>query len=425
MSVSFSGLASGLDTTSIVDSLMEIERTPIDTMEDNQEYLTAKLDAYTEFNSLLDSFYSSVVSMNSKGDLTSFNITNNGSEYFSVSTSLLSDEGNYAIEVVSLARQQKDISAEGFSDPDTTTLTGELQIGDQTLSYDGVTLTELVDLIAEGEYGISASITDVGTEDGYHLLLTADTAGEEIEITGTGSIAIDTSTDGHTVEMAKAHIVIDGIDYYSSDNTVTTAIPGTTITLLAESDSVTENVFITSDTEDVITTQLENLVSAYNSIADYISTISESDSTLANSMRNVQRNLKDYLTDSSLISLGIESNWETGELTLDTEKLADAWESSPDTVMTLLLGDDDNEGIMNRMDTYTTDLLNSSTGFLATKESSINSQISKLDDRITAMETRLEKRRETLESQFAAMEVLVSSLTSQGDYLTSFFESYS
>jgi flagellar hook-associated protein 2 len=40
------------------------------------------------------------------------------------------------------------------------------------------------------------------------------------------------------------------------------------------------------------------------------------------------------------------------------------------------------------------------------------------------MTTRLEKRRATLESQFAAMETLVSSLNSQGDYLTSFFESY-
>ena len=41
------------------------------------------------------------------------------------------------------------------------------------------------------------------------------------------------------------------------------------------------------------------------------------------------------------------------------------------------------------------------------------------------METRLEKRRESLEAQFSAMEELISSLNSTGDYLTNFFEDYS
>ncbi len=425
MSITFSGLASGVDTASIVESIIELESTPITTMEEKQEYLEAKLDVYSEFNTLLDNFYSSVVSMNSEGDLTSFNVTNNGSDHFTVSTSLLSDEGTYAIEVNSLAKQQKDISDEGFADTDETTLTGELQFGEETLSYEDVTLTELVDLITEGEYGVSASITNVGTEDGYHLLLTADTAGETVEITGTGSIVFDTETDGHTVEATQAQFEIDGIEYTSTSNTITTAIPGMTITLLAESDSGAENVTISSNSEEVVTTQLEELVSIYNSIADYIDTVSASDSTLAFSMKDIQRSLKDFLTGTDLVSLGIESDWETGELSLDTDVLSEAWAEDSDAVITTLLGDDDSEGIMNRMDDYMNEILNSTTGFYATKESSIDKETTRLDERISAMETRLEKRQETLEAQFAAMELLVSSLNSQGDYLTSFFESYS
>ncbi len=424
MSVTFSGLASGVDTASIVDSIMEVERAPITSMEDKQEYLEVKRDAYTEFNTLLDSCYSSVISLNSRGDLTSFEVANNGADHFSISTDFLSDEGTYAIEVVSLALQQKDISEEGFADPDVTTLTGELQFGEKTISYENVTLAELVDLIAEGDYGLSASIADVGTEDGYRLLLTSNMAGEEIDISGTGSITMDTATNGHTREAAKAHLIIDGVDYYSTSNTVTTAIPGTTITLLAESDSGAENVSITSDSEDLVVTQLEELITEYNAITDYITTLSDADSTLANSMKNVQRNLKDYLTGSSLGSLGLESNWETGELTLNTEKLSEAWEKDPEAVLTTLLGDENNEGIMNRMDEYLSGQLHSSTGFLAIKESSIATEISRLDDKITSMEARLEKRQETLEAQFLAMELLVSSLNSQGDYLTSFFENY-
>ncbi|MBU0961510.1 MAG: flagellar filament capping protein FliD [Proteobacteria bacterium] len=423
MSVTFSGLASGVDTASIVESIMEIERAPITSMEDKQEYLESKLEVYTEFNTLLDSFYSSVIGLNSESDLNSYAITNNGAEYFSITTSLLSDDGSYAVEVVSLAQQQKDISPEGFADTNETTLAGELQIGGETLSYEGVTLLELVDLITEGDNGISASIANTGTENGYRLLLSADSAGEEIEIRGTGSITLDSAVDGHTVEGTKAHLVIDGVDYYSSDNIVTTAIKGATITLLAESDSTTKNVSITSDTENVISEQLAEMVSAYNSINEYIDTIYASDSTLGNSMKTVQRNLKDSLT--SLASLGLESNWETGEITFDSDKLAEAYGDDPDSVIELLMGSDDNGGVMTRMDYYLNNQLNSSSGFYATKESGLNTQLSRLDERITTMETRLEKRQETLEKQFAAMELLVSSLNSQSDYLTNFFDSYS
>ena len=425
MSVTFSGLATGLDTGSIVDSLMEVERIPVTSMENDQEYLEAKLDTYKEFNTLLDEFYTSVLSMNSKGDLASFEVVNNGSDHFSISTGLLTDEGTYSIEVVSLAKQQKDLSDEGFADTGDTTLTGEFQFGDKTLVYEDLSLIELVDLINEGNYGIHASITDVGTENGNRLLLTADTAGEEIEITGTGSIAMDTAIEGHTVDAAMAHIVLDGIDYYSSDNTVATAIPGTTITLLSESNSTAENVTIISDTEDTIATQLEELVTSYNTITEFIDTISETDSTLANSMKSVQRSLKNYLTDSSFVSLGVESSWETGKISLDREKFSEAWGNDPDAVTISLLGDDNDNGIMNRMDTYISDLLHSSTGFLATRESSIDNEISRLDDRILSMETRLVKRQETLEAQFLAMELLVSSLNSQGDYLESFFDNSS
>ncbi len=54
--VTLAGLASGVDTDSIVDSLMEIESAPITTMESKQTYLEAKKDTYEEFNTLLDGF---------------------------------------------------------------------------------------------------------------------------------------------------------------------------------------------------------------------------------------------------------------------------------------------------------------------------------------------------------------------------------
>ena len=141
-------------------------------------------------------------------------------------------------------------------------------------------------------------------------------------------------------------------------------------------------------------------------------------------MKSVQRSLRSYLTSSSFIALGVSSDWETGELSFDTDTFSEAYSEDADAIKVSLLGDDDNEGIMSRLDDYITGQMNSTTGFLVTKKTSINKQTSDLEDKITAMETRLEKRQATLEAQFTAMETLVSSLNSQGDYLTSFFEDY-
>lgn len=421
--VTFSGLASGIDTASIVDSLIEAERAPITAMENTQTYLETKLETYTEFNTLLDSFYSSVLGLNSTNDLNSFAVTNSGSDYFSITTNSLAEAGNYSVEIVSLAQQQKDVSSTYVADT-STSLSGSLQIGEETLDYDSVTLDDLVSLINDGDYGVTASMLNDGSGSGYRLMLTADTAGEEIAITGTGSIEMDTATDGHTVEGSNAHLIVDGVDYYSTNNTVTNAIKGTTITLLGTSDNGSDSVQIESDAEDVISTQIQEMVDAYNAINTSIDTIYESDPTLANSMKSVQRSLRSYLTSSSFIALGVSSDWETGELSFDTDTFSEAYSEDADAIKVSLLGDDDNEGIMSRLDDYITGQMNSTTGFLVTKKTSINKQTSDLEDKITAMETRLEKRQATLEAQFTAMETLVSSLNSQGDYLTSFFEDY-
>jgi flagellar hook-associated protein 2 len=425
MSVSFSGLASGIDTASIVESIIEAESAPITTMEDKQDYLQTKLDTYSEFNDLLETLSFSILGLNSQDDLASFDVTNNGSEYFSVSTTSVTTTGSYSVEVVSLAQRQKDVSSEGFADTEETTLSGELQIGDQTISYEDVTLSDLVSMIEDGEYGVSASIINDGTDSGYRLLLTADTAGEEISIVGTGDITIDTSTDGHTVEGSLAHAIIDGIDYYSSSNSITSAIHGATITLMQESDSGADNVTITADTENTIATQLQEIIDGYNAINEFIDTLYDSDPTLANSMKSVQRGLKTYLTSSGLVNLGVSTDYDTGELSLDTDMLADAYEADPDGVIATLLGDDDSTGIMTRLDEYMSDQVDSSSGFYATKEETINDQIDRLDETIEAMQTRLDKRQEMLEAQFTAMETLISSLNSQADYLDNFFSDYS
>lgn len=423
--VSFSGLASGIDTASIVDSLIEVESAPKTLLEDKVTYLETKQTTYEEFNTLLESFYDTTLGLNSSNDINTFEVSNGGSSYFSISTTSLTTAGSYSVEVVSLAQQQKDISTNYVADTDTTTLSGALQLGEETISYEDTTLEDLVTQINEGDYGVTASVVDDGSGSGYRLMLTGDTAGEELEIVGTGDITLDTSTDGHTVEGTKAQVKVDGVTYYSSSNTISSAIKGATITLSDTSDGDSSKVTIESSADETISTKLQEMVDAYNAVNEYIDTIYASDSTLANTMKSVQRSLRNYLTGSELVNLGISTDWETGELSFDSETFSEAYEADSEGVITNLFGDDDTDGVLARLDDYLAEQTNATSGFFATKDKGIDDQISRLEDNITAMETRLEKRRETLEAQFSAMEELISSLNSNGDYLTSFFEDYS
>ncbi len=422
-SVTFTGLASGIDTASLVESIMEIERTPVTLLEDKQEYLEAQKETYTEFDSLLSTLNLAVMGLNNENDLTSFQVTNSGSENFSITTTSVTEAGTYSVEVVSLAQRQKDINNEGFADTGTTKLTGELQIGEETISYEDVTLSELAEMIGSGDYGVSASIINDGTENGYRLVITADTAGDTIDIIGTGDLTIDTVTNGHAINGSKAHAIIDGINYYSSSNTLTSAIHGTSITLMDISDSGSDRVSIVADSENVMIEQIDEIVSAYNEIYQFVEGIYDSDPTLANTMRSVVRNLKGYLTNSALLNLGVSSDWETGYLSFDSSVLSEVYEEDPDAVVYSLLGDDDYEGIFVQFDDYVAELVNGSSGFLATKSSTIDSKIDRLNDSIESMEMRLEKRQATLEASFTAMESLISSLNSQAEYLENFFQS--
>lgn len=424
MTITFSGLATGLETADIIDSLIEVESAPITTMEDKIEYLETKLETFEEFDSLINTLSYDLADFNSENDLYSFNISNTGSSDFTVEASTTATEGSYSVEVVSLASRQKDVASETFDDTDTTLLTGELTIGDETISYEDVTLSELAEMINEEDLGITASVIDQGSDTGYRLMFTADAAGDDIEIVGTGDMTIDTATDGHTVNGSLAQITIDGIDYYSDTNTVTDSNNGLTYTLMDVSEDGAETVTVDNDTLGSMEEKIEAIIEDYNAINSYVSSIYEADSTMANEMKFVSRKIKDYLTDTTLVKLGISSDWETGELEFDSTVLEEAYEEDPDGVILSLFGDDDNTGFMTLFDDYVATQTDSSSGFLATKSDTIDTKIDRLDEAIERMETRLEARRETLEAQFTAMETLVATLNSTGDYLTSFFEDY-
>lgn len=424
--ISFSGLSSGLDTESIISSLMEIEQEPITRLEEDQEYLESRLEAYKEFDSYLNALQSAANNLDSKIDLSS-NTTNVSDDSIGATASSTASAGTYSIQVLSLAKQQKDVTAESFSDKSTTDLSGSITIGEETLTYENASLSSLVDSLNDGDYGVTASIINDGS--GYRMVLTADQSGTEIDISATGSIALDTATDGHTQESSQAHIVVDNIDIYSDSNVIDSAIHGVTLDLydVTGSDD-TISLTVSLDTE-VLVQNIASFVNAYNDVIHFISDQEDADWGNDADFRSVQRKIQNLITTqvgsgnySSLAALGLETDYLTGEIAYDSATLGEAINSDFESVSMLFLGNGETEGIASRFSEWLDVKTNNTSGMLAAKEESTASQIDRIEDQIERLEARLEKRQESLEAQFSALETLLSDLNSQSDYLTTWIE---
>nr|WP_320048868.1 flagellar filament capping protein FliD [uncultured Desulfuromonas sp.] len=430
--ITFSGLATGLDTDSIIESLMEIERAPIDALEEDIEYLEAQNETFESFDTILSELYSAIGALDSVSEFNSLSASTSSDSYVKATASSYTKAGTYQVEVVSLAQQQKDVSEEGFASSSEENLSGTITIGDTTLTYEDASLSSLVDVINDADLGVSASIVDDGTEDGLRLVLTADDAETTPEIYAEGSITIDTATNGHTQDGSMAHVVVDGLDIYSSTNTITSAIYGVTLDLVGVNDSgETTYVQVAADTSS-IEENVSSFVTAYNEMINFIDEIGEADSTTAGEFRGVERKMQNLVATmvggdsvyNSLAALGFETDYLTGEISYDSTTLNDALANNLSDLQALFVGDDDTPGIAVQISNYLDELTDSSDGFVATKVENNEDKIDGMEDQIETYEARLEKREETLTAQFTALETLVSELNSQADYLESFFEDY-
>lgn len=103
-SIHFSGIASGMDTQSIVDSLMKAQRIPLDKIHQKKQLLEWKRDDYRDMNLLLkelDNFIFDGISKQSK--MVSKSVTTSNSDFVTATAGPDASNVNYKIENVRLA----------------------------------------------------------------------------------------------------------------------------------------------------------------------------------------------------------------------------------------------------------------------------------------------------------------------------------
>ena len=471
MSITFSGLATGLDTDKIVTDIMALERAPLEKLTAKKTSETTRLKAFAQFKEKLDNLKTAVADMSITSQVRSTSVSLSSEDSFTATTTS-GAIGSYKVSVAQLSQVQKTITRGFSSNTEAVLGTGSIAINGTTITVneDNNSLSGLVESINKlaETTGVQASIINDGTDtDPYHLVFTGKDAKTTFTI-DESQLGLETIGDidflsNNVQEAQKAVAIIDGITVISDTNTISGAISGVTLNLNSVNAIITEGagdppnwttrpvyestkMDIKSDT-GALKEKVTSFVSAYNDAMEWIlsgyaefggssevpevkegsteeavlGSVLRGDATINSMKRQLQGVLTGAVKNSGkfhiLSEIGITTNMN-GTLKQDNTKLDAALENNFDDMVYLLSGDNDTAGVMKGFNSLLLDLTSSTKGMYAVKKKAYDSSVDRFDSQIDQMQLRLTKREQILRSQFTAMEQLVSSLNAQGDFLT-------
>lgn len=400
-----------------------------------------------ELNSQFDSREMSVIArINDKGD--GLVIEESGSEPDGPGKIKVEDITGQVASKLRLAGEAKGTGDDNFLDGSFETVV-DIDSAD--------TLEEIMEKINNAGTGVSATlINDGGGSSPFRLSLVSRTSGRA------GRFVID--TQGFDLGLSSlekgenARVFFgsgdpaSGILLESSTNTLDSVINGVQINLKKTTEDPVD-LAITRNTS-AIETKINEFVAAFNGVIERIDFQSRYDSasnakgpllgdgTLSALRRSMFNAIQSEATGVSgpfrrLSDVGLRFG-DKGKLSIDTERLREAMEQDFQAVADLFAarevanGDEfediapgirvrrtgtDNEftrlGLTGIIEELSKSYSDSIDGVLTNRSSAIDGQIKGLNDRIAAMDVRLEQRREILARQFLAMEQSIAQLQSQ------------
>lgn len=437
---SFSGIASGIDTASIIKGLVQLERLPITRLEDQQEDLQKKQDKLNKIADLLGTLQTKASALDGRGEVLTSTGTSSQDDLVGVTVEGGASLGKFAVSVSNIATAQRTYSR-NIAAKDQSGLfgTGTLDItvgSDATVSINvgaSTTLEDVVSAINSSGARATAGLLFTGTE--YYLQVTGNETGADNAITFGQTGTVDLNLTDTKQAALDANFTVDGFAMTSGSNLVTEAIAGVKLELKGMT-TTDADVTIQRD-PDALGDLLQEFVTAYNDADKQVAyeLRTGQDATAKGSLfgesvvRQVQQKLRSTIVGkvsglsepyNYLGSIGVSID-RSGKLSLDRDKLKDALADDPEAVAKLLIDDKNagTTGMMSLMDSTIDQLIDSSDGLLRTRTKGLGDRKRGLDDQISRMELRIDKYSEQLRNQFSAMEMALSSLQGQQAQLMS------
>ena len=462
--INFSGLASGIDSSSLIKALLDQQRSARITPLQNQ--VVQYQDTNTAFSGLgekLAALNTAVQKMRTlHGGVLAKNATSSSEAVATASAANNASNGTYSLTVTQLAKNATYSFADTFSSSgqvinsaindaapvDNRTVSVLVGTGSDQESVDVVltSSTTAEDFISQFNAASSkatASLVNVGTQSSpsYKIVINTDnqglakgqiavTSGSEIETAGSGALVTASATQSQATD---AQFTVSGISgtITRSTNSFGDLLGGVTINLNAVGST---SISVGDDIEGT-TNSIQAFVDAYNEVVSYVAendaVTQEQDGTETINVfgplasvsldDNLLSALRTGLTNarasggtvSVLADLGITTQRD-GTLAFDSNTFASAVQNDPNSVRTITetLGETLGavDGTIAQYTRYN--------GLIDASLKSNQSQIDDLNNRIAETEKQLSQQEQSLIERFAKLESLVGRLQSQQQALT-------
>jgi flagellar hook-associated protein 2 len=441
MATTVGGLASGLDTDSIVSQMMAVERKPITQLETRRVKFQALAASFKDLNSRLNTLKTRTDalkdpatffgrSVTSSDDTVATATAGNGTVVgtFTLTSTALAKGSIAAAGVTKAALTDTVASADGSFEFKLGATGGVVSVPVTTAT----TLEQLVAAINAKNAGVRAATVNAGTAavPAFKLSITSNATG------AANNIVI--VTDATTLSVANTQTAVDasftvtGLGAFTrGSNTFSDVLDGVTITLKKASGST--DLAVSYD-KTATQSKVQSMIDGYNDIIRAIDgqtiPVTNADGTVtagAFTGDAVPRVLRSGLatairsavdgTFARLADVGVITERD-GTLTLDSAKFKKALEDDPVAVSTLISGTATQNGIADLLGAKLETATKALTGTIATRQDGITSSIRAIQKQIDSGLARLDVKERMLRARFASLEELIGRLQRTGDSLT-------
>lgn len=455
------GLATGMDTNSIIDQLVELQSLPIKKLQTRQSNLKVQVSALADLISKLNALDAAAADLGSAGVFATRATSSNAA--FAAAPGTGAAPGRWSVEVERLATAARWRSA-GFAAGATFT-PGTISLTVQGKTYppadappDAAITVTATDTLADVAYKIrksgapvsAAALTDANGL--TYLSITSIATGQPLNgatdlsfgftPTGAGGSAVDA---GATLAPgANASVWVDGLNFVRTGNSVGDVIPGVTLTLTKQAPGAPEDLVVATDDAGT-KARLQKFVDAYNGVMTLVQRQlnvgkdTDRARTLAGdgAVRDLQTKLQKLIVQKvpglagvrTLADLGLETARD-GSLSIDSATLEKALASDPAAVNAVFstagTGLAAAVNAMVKLETRSVAVNGrSEVGLLVAGQNGLNRTIADLDKQAQRLQLRIGAFRENLVKQFTAMENTVSGLKGLGTYINNQFTQWS
>jgi len=454
--LSLSGLASGVDTSSIVDQLMALERQSLTKINYRKAAVSGRQDALKEVASKLASLKDAALALSADATWAQKQ-TVESSDPARVAVTMLAGAGigGQSIHVdrlASSAQRRFDFGTTSFDAEGKTTVATTLALayadGTSSVTVDiaaGATKQQIADAINAKANGPAVAAVVKGP-DGEHLVVSARKTGKDSEFTMSSSSAV-LAEDADFVrvpadDLRAAFRIGSGDRQYWSSNVVEHAIPGVRLTFKGVTSSAA-TVTVSENTldRDGIKAKIKGFVDAYNAVVDTTrGKLTEvaaknptsdfqaargqlyGDSGLTAMLSRLRQDMADVVSAAGINDLGdigiaipkatgtTTADAKAGKLVLDEARLTAALDSDFTAVKSFLA----------TFSKEVEDFVEGQTGGSGIIDERIKSgdrAAKRIDDQLGRANERLDAREKRLKAQFAAMELALQNSQTQGAWL--------